>query len=120
MTKNPILIVEYANQLRRKENLDALAAVARAARIRLRPILMTSFATILGTLPIALGLGAGAQSRKPLGVAVVGGLFFSTLPTLVVVPVVYSYLSGRQEEAPEVEPVMARGAMGETHPVVGG
>ncbi len=95
VTKNAILIVEYSNQLRGKEGLDPKEAVGRAARIRLRPILMTSFATIFGTLPIALGLGAGADARKPLGAAVVGGLFFSTLLTLLVVPVVYSYLSGR-------------------------
>ncbi len=110
VTKNAILIVEYSNQLREKQGLDVFAAVARAAKIRLRPILMTSFATIFGVLPIALGLGAGAESRKPLGVAVVGGLFFSTLLTLVVVPVVYSYLSGRRaarEMAEEVAPAAA-------------
>jgi multidrug efflux pump len=101
VTKNAILIVEYANQLREKEGLEAKAAVGRAARTRLRPILMTSFATIFGTLPIALGLGAGAESRKPLGAAVVGGLFFSTLLTLIVVPVVYSYLSGKRERIEE-------------------
>jgi multidrug efflux pump len=104
VTKNAILIVEYANQLRRREGLDAREAVARAARIRLRPILMTSLATIFGVLPIALGIGAGAESRKPLGVAVVGGMVFSTILTLVVVPVVYSYLSGRVRETEEVEP----------------
>jgi multidrug efflux pump len=95
VTKNAILIVEYANQLRRKEDLETREAVARSARVRLRPILMTSLATIFGVLPIALGLGAGAESRKPLGVAVVGGMVFSTLLTLVVVPVVYTYLAGR-------------------------
>jgi multidrug efflux pump len=105
VTKNAILIVEYANQLRRREGLDAREAVARAARIRLRPILMTSFATIFGTLPIALGIGAGAESRKPLGVAVVGGLLFSTLLTVIVVPVVYSYLSGGVGETEEAEAV---------------
>jgi multidrug efflux pump len=103
VTKNAILIVEYANQLREKEGLDAREAAARAARIRLRPILMTSLATVFGVLPIALGLGAGAQSRKPLGAAVVGGLLFSTVLTLVVVPVVYSLLSGRREAAEPVE-----------------
>ncbi len=103
VTKNAILIVEYSNQLREKQGLDVFAAVARAARIRLRPILMTSFATIFGVLPIALGLGAGAESRKPLGVAIVGGLFFSTMLTLIVVPVVYSYLSGRRETAAAAE-----------------
>lgn len=105
VTKNAILIVEYANQLRRREGLEAAEAVARAARIRLRPILMTSLATIFGVLPIALGIGAGAESRKPLGVAVVGGMVFSTLLTLVVVPVVYTYLSGRVRETEEAEAV---------------
>jgi multidrug efflux pump len=103
VTKNAILIVEYANQLRRKEGLDVREAVARAARIRLRPILMTSFATIFGVLPIALGLGAGAESRKPLGVAVVGGMLFSTLLALLVVPVVYTFLSGRVKETETAE-----------------
>jgi multidrug efflux pump len=107
VTKNAILIVEYANQLRDKEGLSVREAAGRAARIRLRPILMTSLATIFGTLPIALGLGAGAESRKPLGVAVVGGLFFSTLLTLVVVPVVYTYLSGRRAKAASADPASA-------------
>ncbi|MEO6323079.1 MAG: efflux RND transporter permease subunit, partial [Thermoanaerobaculia bacterium] len=101
VTKNAILIVEYSNQLRENEGLTAVEAVARAARIRLRPILMTSLATIFGTLPIALGIGAGAEARKPLGVAIVGGLFFSTLLTLVVVPVVYSFLAGKGKKAEE-------------------
>jgi len=107
VTKNAILIVEYANQLRRREGLEVREAVARAARIRLRPILMTSFATIFGTLPIALGIGAGAESRKPLGVAIVGGMLFSTLLTLVVVPVVYTYLSGRVQETEAAEEAVA-------------
>jgi len=114
VTKNAILIVEYANQLRRREGLDVREAVARAARIRLRPILMTSFATIFGVLPIALGIGAGAESRKPLGVAVVGGMLFSTLLALMVVPVVYTYLSGRVKEAEAAEePAMEERAVAE-------
>lgn len=92
VTKNAILIVEFANQLRSRGN-SATDAVIQAATIRLRPILMTSFATIFGILPIAIGLGAGAESRRPLGLAVVGGLFFSTMLTLVIVPVVYTILS---------------------------
>jgi multidrug efflux pump len=92
VTKNAILIVEFANQLRSRGS-SASDAVVEAATIRLRPILMTSFATIFGILPIALGLGAGAESRRPLGLAVVGGLFFSTMLTLVIVPVVYSLLA---------------------------
>ena len=92
VTKNAILIVEYANQ-RRERGIDIVEAVVGAAKIRLRPILMTTLATIFGILPIALGLGAGAESRKPLGMAVVGGMVFSTLLTLMVVPVVYSMLA---------------------------
>ena len=92
VTKNAILIVEFANQLRARGN-EAKEAIIEAATIRLRPILMTSFATIFGVLPIAIGLGAGAESRRPLGLAVVGGLFFSTMLSLVIVPVVYSLLS---------------------------
>lgn len=108
VTKNSILIVEYANQLRRKGN-NIIEAVTAAAAIRLRPILMTSFATIFGVLPIAIGLGAGAESRRPLGIAVVGGLLFSTFLTLILVPVVYTLLArftgrddGSGEEAAEV------------------
>ena len=92
VTKNAILIVEYANQ-RRASGESVTDAVIEAAKIRLRPILMTTFATIFGILPIALGLGAGAESRKPLGMAVVGGMIFSTFLTLVVVPVVYTMLA---------------------------
>ncbi len=92
VTKNAILIVEFANQLQeRGERL--FDAVADAATIRLRPILMTSFATIFGILPIAIGLGAGAESRRPLGIAVVGGMLLSTFLTLVLVPVVYTLLA---------------------------
>jgi multidrug efflux pump len=103
VTKNAILIVEYANQLREREGLDVKEAVARASRIRLRPILMTSFATIFGTLPIALGMGAGGEARTPLGVAVVGGLLFSTLLALMVVPVVYTFLTRAKRETHEEE-----------------
>ena len=92
VTKNAILIVEYANQ-RRLQGESIVEAVASASRIRLRPILMTSFATIFGVFPIALGIGAGAESRQPLGIAVVGGMLFSTFLTLYLVPVVYSFLA---------------------------
>jgi multidrug efflux pump len=92
VTKNAILIVEFSNQLRR-QGKPVMDAVIEAATIRLRPILMTSFATIFGVMPIAIGFGAGAESRRPLGLAVVGGLFFSTFLTLVLVPVMYAVLS---------------------------
>ncbi len=88
VTKNSILLVEYANQLKAR-GLDTLAAMRESGRIRLRPILMTSFATIMGGLPIALGLGAGSTSRRPLGYGIVGGVFFSTALTLFLVPVVW-------------------------------
>jgi multidrug efflux pump len=92
VTKNSILIVEYSNQLR-AAGRSIYDAVIEAAKIRLRPILMTSFATIFGVLPIAIGFGAGSESRRPLGIAVVGGMFFSTFLTLLLVPVVYSLLA---------------------------
>ncbi len=92
VTKNAILIVEFSNQLRARGK-DVVHAVIEASVIRLRPILMTSFATVFGILPIAIGLGAGAEARRPLGIAVVGGLLFSTFLTLVLVPVVYSMVA---------------------------
>jgi multidrug efflux pump len=91
VAKNSILLVEYANQLKSK-GLDTMAAVLEAGRIRLRPILMTSVATIMGAVPVAWGVGAGSASRKPLGYAIVGGVFFSTVLTLFVVPAGYVVL----------------------------
>jgi multidrug efflux pump len=91
VTKNSILIVEFANQLRER-GLEVSEAVFEAARTRFRPILMTAISTIVGIMPIALGLGAGGESRAALGVAVVGGMLFSTLLTLFVVPAAYILL----------------------------
>lgn len=99
VTKNGILIVEFANQ-KREEGLSKMEAVQQAAVSRLRPILMTSLATILGALPIALALGDAAQSRISLGIVIIGGLVFSGFLTLYVIPAVYSYLSrgGKREK----------------------
>lgn len=94
VTKNGILIVEFANQ-RKAAGLDKTAAVIDAATRRLRPILMTSLATALGALPIALALGASAKSRIPMGIAIIGGLIFSLILTLYVIPTLYTYLTGR-------------------------
>jgi multidrug efflux pump len=88
VTKNSILIVEFANQLRER-GLPLREAIFEAARTRFRPILMTALATIAGITPIALGLGAGGESRAPLGIAVVGGMIFSTALTFLVVPATY-------------------------------
>lgn len=89
VTKNAILLVDYANLLRR-EGMDKDEALLRAGPVRLRPILMTALSTIAGMLPVAAGLGAGAESRAPMGACVVGGMITSTMLTLVVIPVVYS------------------------------
>ena len=94
VAKNGILIVEFANQ-RKEQGLSRLEAIKEAAVARFRPILMTSLSTTLGVLPIALALGAGAESRVSMGIAVIGGLIFSTLLTLYVIPAVYSYLSSK-------------------------
>ncbi len=95
VTKNGILIVEFANQ-RKEEGMDVQEAIYGAAVSRLRPILMTSMSTILGILPIALALGAGAESRVPMGAAVIGGLAFSTVLTLFIIPGVYTYLTSKK------------------------
>jgi multidrug efflux pump len=92
VSKNGILIVEFANQ-RKRAGMNKMDAIKYAAAARFRPILMTSLATILGISPLALGLGEGAQSRVAMGIAVVGGMLFSTLLTLFVVPAMYSFIS---------------------------
>ena len=88
VTKNSILLVEFANQ-KRAQGMPALEAMLEAGRLRLRPILMTALSTVIGIFPVALGLGAGAESRRPLGVAVVGGMLTSTFLTLYLVPAFY-------------------------------
>jgi multidrug efflux pump len=95
VTKNGILIVEFANQLR-ESGLSISQAVLQASVSRLRPILMTSLATALGALPIAMALGAGAESRVGMGIVVVGGIMFSLILTLFIIPAVYLYLTGKK------------------------
>jgi len=102
VTKNAILIVEFSNQLQARGK-SLLDAVIEAATIRLRPILMTSFTTMFGILPIAIGLGAGGESRRPLGLVVVGGVFFATFLTLIIVPVVYTLLARFTKVSKEVD-----------------
>lgn len=96
ITKHGILIVEFANQLR-AQGMTKLDAVVEAASLRLRPILMTTAAMVLGAVPLALAVGAGAQSRQPIGWVIVGGLLLGTLLTLFVIPVAYTLLAGRDK-----------------------
>ncbi len=100
VTKNGILIVEFANQ-RQEHGLLRTAAVADSARQRFRPILMTTLAMALGALPIALGLGAAAKSRVPMGIVIVGGLLFSLVLTLFVVPALYSWMASGSDTPKE-------------------
>jgi len=101
VSKNGILLVEFANQ-RKNAGMSKYDAIKYAAAARLRPILMTSLATILGIMPLALGLGEGAQSRIAMGTAVVGGMIFSTFLTLFIVPAMYTFIS-KDNKMPENE-----------------
>jgi multidrug efflux pump subunit AcrB len=99
VTKNGILIVEFANK-KRKTGMDKQTAAFEAASGRFRPILMTSLATIFGALPIALALGAGAESRVSMGIVIVCGLMFALMLTLFVIPVMYTMLTGKKIHQP--------------------
>jgi HAE1 family hydrophobic/amphiphilic exporter-1 len=111
--KNGIIMIDFALNAQRSEGKSAPEAILEACIIRFRPIMMTTMAALMGTLPIAIGLGAGAESRRPLGLAVVGGLLFSQFLTLFVTPVFYTYMDhvqqwfsrhGRSEAAVELGP----------------
>ena len=95
--KNAIMMIDFAIDRERQEHTTARKAILEAASVRFRPIMMTTMAALMGTLPIALGHGAGAESRRPLGITVVGGLLFSQLITLYITPVVYTYMDALQQ-----------------------
>jgi len=94
--KNAIMMVDFALELERSGNHTAAEAAMQGCLIRFRPIMMTTMAAIMGTLPIAIGFGAGANSRRPLGVSVVGGLIFAQVVTLYLTPVFYTYMDSFQ------------------------
>jgi multidrug efflux pump subunit AcrB len=93
VVKNGIILFEYYDRM--KGELSVTEALVQAGRIRLRPILMTTLCTLFGLLPLALGLGSGAELQKPLAIAVIGGLTVSMLVTLIVMPVLYSMARGK-------------------------
>jgi HAE1 family hydrophobic/amphiphilic exporter-1 len=96
VVKNAIVLVDFINLMRDRGN-ELYEAIALSGRSRLRPVLMTSLTTILGMLPLALSSGSGSELWKPMGIAVIGGLIFSTVVTLVIVPVVYAIFVKRGE-----------------------
>lgn len=105
VSKNGILIVEFANQ-KKAQGLSKLDAIVEASAARFRPILMTSFSTVLGVLPIALAFGEGAGSRVSMGIAVIGGMVFSTFLTLLVIPAMYVYISEKEKTVSNVEAIL--------------
>ena len=107
--KNAIMMIDFALDAERNEGKSPREAILQACSVRFRPIMMTTMAALMGTLPIAIGFGAGAESRRPLGLAVVGGLAFSQLITLYVTPVVYTYLDGFQRRMRRARPAAAAG-----------
>ncbi|HXV75294.1 MAG TPA: efflux RND transporter permease subunit [Candidatus Polarisedimenticolaceae bacterium] len=100
VVNNAIILLDHANRLRRRDGLSKREALRRAGRVRLRPILMTTSTTVLGLLPMAVGIGAGSELRRPMALVVIGGLLTSTALTLLVVPVVYDLLDRRRRLAP--------------------
>jgi HAE1 family hydrophobic/amphiphilic exporter-1 len=98
VVNNAIVLLDLINQLRDR-GMERMAAIKEGAKLRLRPIMMTTLTTVLGLLPMAMGLGQGAEMRTPMAITVIGGLLTSTFLTLLVVPVMYSLLDRRRDKA---------------------
>ncbi len=116
VAKNAILLIDFAKWSRERDGTPLREALIRAGAIRLRPILMTTFALIAGMLPIALGSGEGSQFRAPLGVAVIGGVITSTLLTLVAIPTFYEILDETREKVLHLAARLIRGRRPSTSP----
>ena len=107
VSKHGILIVEFANEIQKNENLPPMPAVIKAASLRLRPILMTSFSTIIGIMPLVIASGAGAAARQAIGITIVSGFAIGTLFTLFVLPVLYTFFAGDRRQQPTGVPIAA-------------
>ena len=115
VTKNSILLVDYANQLR-AGGMDKVEAMRRAAPVRMRPVLMTAFSMIFGVLPAALGIGPGSETRAPMAVATAAGMFSSMVLTLLIVPVFYLALDDLAEWAKRLPDRLAPARPERPHP----
>jgi HAE1 family hydrophobic/amphiphilic exporter-1 len=108
--KNAILMIDFALDAQRNQGMSPEKAIREACILRFRPIMMTTIAALMGALPIALGLGAGAELRQPLGISVAGGLIFSQFVTLIITPVIYLYLDKYAGNGPmEIPPSVLEG-----------
>ena len=110
--KNAIMIIDFALDAERSQGLSTRDAIRQASLLRFRPIMMTTFAAILGALPLAIGWGEGAELRRPLGIAIIGGLLVSQVLTLITTPVVYLYLDRFHKRSPEERQLGRSAAVG--------